>query len=138
VSRVARFALIVIIAHAVISSLHATAHRTLNIELSPSQLVFIAIVIIVAPLLSGVLIWKGAQTAGGLLLAFSMAGAFLFGVINHFVLISPDHVQHVPGLPGSPRVLMFQITAVLLALTEAIGVIAGIMALKREGQYRLR
>jgi hypothetical protein len=133
VSRAARFALIVIIAHAVISSLHASAHRRLNIELSPAQLVFIAIVIIVAPLAAGLLIWKGAQTAGALLLAFSMAGAFLFGVINHFVLISIDHVQHVPGLPGSPGVLLFQITAVLLALVEGIGVIAGLMALKRDG-----
>ena len=131
-SRAARFALIVIIAHAVISSLHGSAHRRLGIELSPAQLVFIAIVIIVAPLLAGLLIWKGTRTAGALLLAFSMAGAFLFGVINHFVLISPDHVQHVPGLPGSPRVLLFQITAVLLALVEAIGVIAGLMALKRD------
>ncbi|HVG33785.1 MAG TPA: hypothetical protein VM911_11915 [Pyrinomonadaceae bacterium] len=124
--------MIVIIAHAVISSLHATAHRRLGIELSPAQLMFIAIVIIVAPLLAGLLIWKGTRTAGALLLAFSMAGAFLFGVINHFVLISPDHVQHVQGLPGSPRVLLFQITAVLLALVEVIGVIAGIMALKKE------
>jgi len=133
VSRAARFALIVIIAHAVISSLHASAHRSLNIELSPPQLVFIAIVIIVAPLAAGLLLWKGSRTAGALLLAFSMAGAFLFGVVNHFMFISPDHVLHVPGLPGSPRVLMFQITAVLLALVEGIGVIAGIMALKRDG-----
>lgn len=120
-----------IIAHALISSLHATAHRRLGIELSPSQLVFIGVVIIVAPLLAGLLIWKGTRTAGALLLAFSMTGALLFGVINHFVLISPDHVQHVPGLPGSLPVLLFQMTAVLLALVEAIGVIAGLMALKK-------
>lgn len=131
-SRAARFAVIVIIAHAVISALHATAHRSLDVELSPSQLAFIAIVIIVAPLLAALLLWKGAQRAGALLLAFSMAGAFLFGVINHFVLISPDHVQHVPGLPGSPGVLMFQLTAILLAFVEAMGVIAGLMALKRD------
>lgn len=132
-SRADRFALIVIIAHALISALHATAHRSLDIELSPAQLVFIAIVIMVAPLASGLLLWRGARTAGALLLAFSMAGAFLFGVVNHFMLISPDHVLHVPGLPGSPRVLLFQITAVLLALVEAIGVIVGIMALKSDG-----
>jgi cytochrome bd-type quinol oxidase subunit 2 len=140
VTRAARFALIVIIAHAVIASLHATAHRRLGIELSQTQVVFVSIVIIVAPLLAGLLIWKDAQPWGALLLAFSMAGAFLFGVVNHFLLVSPDHVQHLPGIQGTPRVLMFQLTAVLLALIEALGVVAGIMALKREvsGQYRLR
>jgi len=132
VTRAARFALIVIIAHALIVALHGSAHRRLNVELSSSQLVFIGIVIIVAPLLAGLLIWRGSQKVGPLLLAFSMTGALLFGVINHFMLISPDHVQHLPGIQGTPPVLMFQITAVLLALIEGIGVIAGIMALKRE------
>jgi cytochrome bd-type quinol oxidase subunit 2 len=132
VSRAARFALLVIIAHALIVSLHGSAHRRLNIELSQIQSVFIGLVIIIAPLLAGLLIWRGSQKTGALLLAFSMAGAFLFGVINHFLLISPDHVQHLPGIQGTPPVLMFQITAVLLALIEGIGVIAGVMALKRE------
>ena len=131
-SRAARLALITIIAHALVAALHASAHRRLNVELSSSQLVFIGIVIVVAPLLAGLLIWRGSQRAGALLLAFSMTGAFLFGVINHFMLISPDHVQHLPGIQGTPPVLMFQITAVLLALVEGLGVIAGIMGLKRE------
>ena len=129
-SRAARFALITIILHALVSAVHATAHRTLNVELSRSQIVFVAIVITIAPLLAGLLIWSGAMKAGAILLAFSMAGALVFGVYHHFVLISPDHVSHLPGIPGTIPVLMFQATAMLLALVEGLGVMAGIMALK--------
>jgi uncharacterized membrane protein len=46
-----------------------------------------------------------------------MAGALIFGLVNHFVLDSPDHVAHVdPQFRG-----LFTITAVLLAMTEALG-----------------
>jgi Na+/proline symporter len=104
----------------------------LNVELSRSQLLFIAIVITIAPLLAGLLIWRGATRAGAIMLALSMAGSLVFGVYHHFVLISPDHVSHLPGIPGTIPVIMFQVTAVLLALLEGLGVIAGIMALKSD------
>ena len=46
-----------------------------------------------------------------------MAGSLVFGLVNHFVLASPDHVAHV-----SPEWRpLFATTAVLLAVTEAIG-----------------
>jgi hypothetical protein len=132
VSRAARFALITIILHALVSAIHGTAHRTLNVELSRSQLVFIAIVITIAPLFAGLLIWRGATKAGAMMLALSMAGSLVFGVYHHFVLISPDHVSHLPGIPGAIPVIMFQATAVLLALVEGLGVVAGIMVLKSD------
>ena len=131
-SRAARLALITIILHALVTAGHATAHRTLNVELSRSQIIFIAIVIVIAPLLAGLLIWSRATKAGAIILALSMAGALVFGVYYHFVLISPDHVSHLPGIPGTIPVLVFQITAVLLALVEGLGVIAGLMALKND------
>jgi hypothetical protein len=47
-----------------------------------------------------------------------MAGSLVFGVVNHFVLVSADHVGHV-----DPHVrTLFTTTAVLLAVTEALGV----------------
>jgi hypothetical protein len=60
-----------------------------------------------------------------------MAGAFVFGVYNHFVLTGSDHVFHVPGIPGSLWVTAFQATAALLALSEAAGAITGLLILKR-------
>ena len=46
-----------------------------------------------------------------------MAGSLVFGLVNHFVLASPDHVAHVAP-EWRP---LFTATAVLLALTEALG-----------------
>jgi hypothetical protein len=44
-----------------------------------------------------------------------MAGALIFGVVNHFVLSRPDHVAHV----DSQWRALFATTAVLMAITEA-------------------
>ncbi len=46
---------------------------------------------------------------------------------NHFVVASPDYVAHVPpGLWGT----LFQVTAVLLAVTEALGLFVGLRFLR--------
>jgi hypothetical protein len=44
-----------------------------------------------------------------------MAASLVFGVVNHFLLASPDHVSHV----AQQWRTLFATTAVLLALTEA-------------------
>ena len=129
--KAARFALFVIVIHAAIAALHGAAHRALNIELSRSQLLFVAAVVVIAPLLAGVLLLKRGGSSGSILLALSMAGALVFGLYNHFVLVGPDHVSHVPGPPGSLWVTVFQVTAALLALSEAAGAVAGLLMLKK-------
>ena len=50
----------------------------------------------------------------------------IFGVANHFLIVSADHVSH---LPAGQWVLPFQVTAVLLALTESVGCLVGLAAL---------
>jgi hypothetical protein len=62
------------------------------------------------------LLWP-AERIGSWLIAITMAGSLVFGVVNHFVLASPDHVAEV-AQPWQP---LFTATAVLLAVTEAIG-----------------
>jgi hypothetical protein len=131
VSKAARFALLIILLHATVVALHAAAHRVLKVEASRAQSLFIGIVIVIAPLLAGMLILKSKRAAGAVIFTFSMAGSLIFGLYNHFVLISPDHVLHLAGEPGSAWVTMFQLTAVLLALTEGLGVVAGILMLKK-------
>lgn len=118
--------------HALIAWLHGIAHRMLKVELSRPQVLFVILIIVIAPLAAGILLFKKIRGAGAILLALSMAGAFVFGLYYHFVLVSPDHVSHIPGTPGTFWVIAFQITAVLLALIEALGVIAGIMAVKKD------
>jgi hypothetical protein len=54
-----------------------------------------------------------------------MAGALVFGVYYHFILPGPDHVTHI-SLPVSLDMRdIFDVSAVLLALFECLGVLAG-------------
>lgn len=126
-----RFALLTVAAHAVVAICHAAAHQRLGIEMSASQTSFIVADIIIAPLVAGVWLWKRAGAAGAFLLTLSMAGALVFGVYHHFVASSADHVAHVAAASPGVWAKAFQVTAVLLALVETLGVGAGLWALKR-------
>lgn len=125
-SNVVRLALATIIAHAAVALLHGAAHKIVNVKLSPLQTAYVAIVIVIAPLVAGLLLWKRAKTAGAILLAGSMAGALVFGVYNHFVAWSPDHVSHVASATPGKWAVVFQLTSILLAIVEAFGVWAGV------------
>ena len=46
-----------------------------------------------------------------------MAGAILFGIYNHFIVISPDHVSHVSFTGWG---LLFQIIAILTLIIDGI------------------
>jgi hypothetical protein len=119
------FAIGIVLIHFAINVAHAVAHKQLAIGLNSFQKIFVAVVIVVAPLYAAYLIWKGNFRAGGALLALSMAGALVFGVYYHFILPGPDHVTHI-NLPISLDMRdIFDVSAVLLALFECLGVLAG-------------
>ncbi len=124
-----RFAFAIILIHLLVSVLHGAAHRVLTISLTRAQEFFVVAVITIAPLVAGLLLTLKLRRAGGALLAASMAGALLFGVYYHFLEISPDHVAHLPAGPTGWKII-FQTTAVLLALTEGMGCWAGVQTLK--------
>ena len=119
------FAIGIVLIHFAINVAHGIAHQHLAIGLNAFQQAFVAAVILVAPFYSAYLIWKGSMRAGGVLLAVSMAGALVFGVYYHFILPGPDHVTHL-NLPMSLDMRdIFDVSAVLLALFECLGVLAG-------------
>jgi hypothetical protein len=123
------FALAVILVHGIVNVLHGGAHAKLAIGLTSSQALFVIVIICALPLIAGALLFTRLRRAAGLLLASSMAGSLLFGVYYHFVFESGDHISHVaPGGWGA----VFRGTAFLLAITEALGVWAGIR------QWRVR
>lgn len=122
------FALVIIIVHLALSVVHGMAHSRLEIALSHAQEVFVAGVILAAPLVAGFLLLVKLPRAGGLLLAVSMAGALLFGVYYHFIAISSDHVAHLPAAGPGEWKMIFQTTAALLAATEVMGAWAGVWA----------
>ena len=103
-------------AHLAVSIVHGTAHTGAHVEQSAPALAFVFVVILAGPV-AGLLVTWPAPRAGLWLIAATMAGSLLFGVVNHFVFDSPDHVAHV----ASEWRELFGWTAILLAVTEALG-----------------
>ena len=112
----------IVILHAVITIPHGMAHSNLHIQMNLWQNIYILLVINVLPLLAAVLIWRRKQI-GFLLLLFSMAGSFIFGVFYHFIAAGPDNVA---SLTTHPWTNTFKWSADLLALTEAAGFFIGL------------
>ena len=105
----------VVLIHLIVSVIHGAAHTQAHVPLSPAANLFVMIVIVAGPLVGLLLAWR-AERVGNWIVALTMAGALVFGVVNHFVLASPDHVAHVEA-QWRP---LFATSAVLLALTEAL------------------
>lgn len=119
----------VVLAHFVVVLLHGSAHTRLKVDLAVWQNVFVFIVIVVAPLFAGIVLWTRYSRFGFALLAAAMSGALVFGAYFHYLAISPDHVSHLP--PGEAQGT-FRLTALLLAITEAIGLTIGFLYSRRE------
>jgi hypothetical protein len=88
----------VVLAHLAISVVHGTAH-------------------------AGGLVWAlRSARIGAWLIGLTMAASLVFGLVNHFVLASADHVSHV-----EPRWQpLFATTAVLLSITEVLGLVLAV------------
>jgi len=108
--------LAIVVAHVVISAVHGQAHSGAAVSLSPAASLFVFGVVLAGPIIGVALMWWNRRAAGWVVAA-TMGASFVFGVVNHFVLVSPDHVSHVPEA-WRP---VFATTAVLLAATEAAG-----------------
>ena len=91
------------------------------------QQFYVIAVILLAPLIALLLSWTRYAGAGLWLLLASMLGSLIFGACYHYIIISSDHVAHLP--PGDARGL-FRATALLLLITEAAGVVLAAMALR--------
>ena len=124
-ARASTWLIAIVLAHLVISMLHGTAHTGAHVDLSRTQNLFVFVVILAGPLIGLALMWPAAHL-GSWVVAVTMAGSLVFGVVNHFVLATPDHVLHVDP-QWRP---LFATTAVLLAATEALGVALAIRAIR--------
>ena len=126
-----RMALAVVAFHFLVVVLHSIAHEVLPVKATPAQLAFIIPVIIVAPLVAGFMLLK-FEKPGMVLLTASMIGSFVFGVYYHFIADTIDHVAHVAQLEPVLWSQMFHITASLLAISEMLGVVLGVIWLARQ------
>ena len=123
-------ALGVVALHFVVVVLHSIAHQVLPVKATPMQLAFILPVIVVAPVVAGIVLGK-FEKFGMVLLTASMLGSLVFGVYYHFIADTIDHVAHVAHREPLFWSQMFQLTAYLLAISEALGTLVGLISLLR-------
>jgi len=116
-----------VLAHLVVNVLHGQAHTGLGVGLTSWQQFYVITVILLAPLVAVILSWTRYRRAGLWLLLVSMLGSLIFGFCYHYIIVSNDHVSHLP--PGEARG-MFRMTALLLLITEALGVVLAAIAVR--------
>ncbi|MGE5243615.1 MAG: hypothetical protein ACM3SQ_05270 [Betaproteobacteria bacterium] len=106
-----------VLVHLGISIVHGMAHTRANVVLSSMSMLFVVAVILIGPIVGLILQRAWLPRGGAWIVALTLAGAFVFGLANHFLIEGGDHVTHVPG----PWRMLFGVTAALLAVTEALG-----------------
>jgi len=111
----------VVLVHLVVSIVHGTAHSGAQVPLSRAANLFVFGVIVAGPLVGLALAWP-AERIGSWVIAIMMAGALVFGCLNHFVLAGPDHVSEVAARWRT----MFTTSAALLAALEGLAVVLAI------------
>ena len=108
-----------VLIHHVVAALHGNAHTELAVSLSALQNAFVNIVILLIPLLGAVLVWTRFYLPGQCLVVGGMLGALIFGVYHHYMLVSPDHIAHLPAGPAQVQ-QTFIWTAGVLAIMEGL------------------
>lgn len=106
----------VVLAHLIVSMAHGAAHSGAQVLLSRSAHLFVYIIILAGPLVGLALSWRN-EWLGSLVVGLTLAGSLIFGLVNHFVMDSPDHVSRVDAQWRT----LFGTTAALLAITELLG-----------------
>jgi hypothetical protein len=116
-----RILVAVVIVHLAISIAHGRAHKGAQVPLPPAGALFVDIVILAGPI-AGLALFPWRPRIGALIVATAMAGALVFGAINHFIIDGSDHVAHV----AAEWRLLFGVSAALLVVCEAAGTAIGI------------
>jgi hypothetical protein len=118
----------VVLAHLAISVVHGQAHTGAQVPLTPAAAWFVYIVILAGPLV-GLGASRRQPRLGAAIVAISMAGALVFGLVNHFIIDGSDHVAHVAAEWRS----VFGVTAALLVASEAAAFIVAIGMVRSKG-----
>jgi ubiquinone/menaquinone biosynthesis C-methylase UbiE len=103
-----------VLGHFLITIVHGIAHAAAAVPLSRAGNLFVLLVIVVGPL-AGLALSQWRPVAGGWFVAGTMIAALVFGIVNHFLVVGPDHVSQV----GGPSRRLLASTAALLMVTEA-------------------
>jgi hypothetical protein len=107
---------VIVVIHLAVSMIHGAAHTGAHVALSPASSLFVLIIILIGPLVGLALTWPARRIGSGII-AFTMAGSFVFGLVNHFLLVGDDHVSHVDPQWRT----LFAASAIILAGIELLG-----------------
>ncbi len=106
-----------VILHLALNAAHGLAHARAKVFLSTASTLFVVTVILIAPIVGLIVQRAFHPRAGDIIIAVSFAGAFVFGLANHFLIHGADHVNQIT----EPQRALFGITAASLAATEFFG-----------------
>lgn len=121
-----QFSVLLVVFHFIVVGVHGIAHQIIPVPISALQYLFIVLIITLAPVVAVVMLQNNFSKTGAVLLLCSMLGALIFGIYNHFIVISPDHISQIPATSWGQT---FKITTVLLAFSETLGVVIGLWGL---------
>jgi F0F1-type ATP synthase membrane subunit a len=119
----------VVLTHLAVSLVHGMAHSGAQVALDIAGTLFVYIVILIGPL-AGLAVSRWRPQTGAWIVALTMSGSLVFGLINHFMIQGMDHVNHVVPAWRS----LFASTAALLVVVEAAGAAIGLRDAVRVGR----
>ena len=124
---------VLVAVHLVASLWHGNLHSQLSIKLSTKQTLFVLVVILVAPIVAAALVWTRYASSGLWLFFLAMLGSFLFGAYHHYVFVSPDNINFLPGTDSASH-HQFALSAAAIALLELASALCGAFCLGTRGK----
>lgn len=122
---IVRYAILVVLAHIIITGMHGIAHQQAGVSISDFQFAYVFLVTLAAPIAAAVMLFLNKpkiQLGGAWLLLVSMLGSLLFGLVYHVLLPGSDNIftiiMHEPLLDSS---VFFTSTAMLLVIVDGVG-----------------
>ncbi len=122
---------VLVVIHLVAIAWHGEAHIALAIDLPAAKDLFVYTVILGLPILAAILVQtKRFRVFGVAVFSGAMFASFLFAGYHHYVLISPDHIAHLPT--GSANVTQsFLDSAAVIGFLDASFSVYGAFAVGR-------
>ena len=107
--------------HLVIGGVHQYAHAVAEVKNSSLQVLFIVLVVTIAPWTAIWVAWTTNLTIGTVVFSVAMLASLVFGLVLHFAGESPDlYLNVVPE-----HRTLFLHSAMGLALLEFVGLVLG-------------
>ena len=117
-----RYATVLVILHTILVIPHTASHLGEGVLLSPLGTAFVILVIGLAPWLAVGFLYRRKPRLGAQVWSGAMIGAWVFGLFSHFLLPGPDNIA---SFPAGGWQFLFQLTVILLAVTQTAGIGVG-------------